>query len=84
MIFLKRIKKSDRKGFVERLNQAVMTKSTTYGEFSIYTGEGKEKFINFTIQVREIQGSKDVEVFGYCSDITHKKDAESSNFAFFT
>jgi PAS domain S-box-containing protein len=75
--FLKRIKKSDRKGFVERLNQAVMTKSTTYGEFSIYTGEGKEKFINFTIQVREIQGSKDVEVFGYCSDITHKKDAEN-------
>ncbi|MCH6199183.1 PAS domain S-box protein [Aquiflexum sp. LQ15W] len=75
--FLNRIKKSDRRGFLEKLKQAVKTRSTTYGEFSIFTKEEKEKFISFTIQVREIQESSDVEVFGYCSDITHKKDAEN-------
>ncbi|MCL6259604.1 PAS domain S-box protein [Aquiflexum sp. TKW24L] len=75
--FLKRIKKGDRRDFLEKLKIAVQTRSTTYGEFSIFTKEGKEKFISFTIQVREIQDSEDVEVFGYCSDITHKKDAEN-------
>jgi PAS domain S-box-containing protein len=75
--FLKRIKKADRGEFIDKLKIAVNTKSTTYGEFSIFTIEGKEKFISFTIQVREIEDSEDVEVFGYCSDITHKKDAEN-------
>ena len=75
--FLSRIKKGDRREFLEKLKIAVKTRSTTYGEFSIFTKEGKEKFISFTIQVREIRDSEEVEVFGYCSDITHKKDAEN-------
>lgn len=75
--FLKRIIKADRREFLEKLKIAVNSKSTTYGEFSIYTIDGKEKFISFTIQVMEIEDCADVEVFGYCSDITHKKDAEN-------
>lgn len=75
--FLKRIKKGDRRDFLDILRIAVNTRSTTNGEFSIFTVEGKEKFISFTIQVREIENSEEVEVFGYCSDITHKKDAEN-------
>jgi PAS domain S-box-containing protein len=75
--FLTKIKKGDRREFLEKLKTALSTRSTTSGEFSIFTGDGKEKFISFTIQVREIGDDKDVEVFGYCSDITHKKDAEN-------
>lgn len=75
--FIQAINKKDRRSFVENLRLAVEKKSTTAGEFEISPSNGRQKFISYTIQVRSIPDVDKVEVFGYCSDITHKKDAEN-------
>lgn len=75
--FLQAINKKDRKSFLQNLRHAVRRKSTTAGEFEIKPKSGRLKFISYTIQVRPIPDTDKVEVFGYCSDVTHKKDAEN-------
>lgn len=75
--FFAKISKKDRVDFLQNLHGAIQGLSSTSGAFSIVTREGKDKYINYSIQVRKSFDSDDVEVFGYCTDITHKRDAEN-------
>ncbi|TVP45089.1 MAG: PAS domain S-box protein [Mongoliibacter sp.] len=74
---LKRLSSVHKRQVLENTKIAKSTKATTSGEFSLINHEGKEKYINYSIQVRDIDESGEIEIYGYCSDITHKRDAEN-------
>ncbi|MBW3469404.1 PAS domain S-box protein [Arthrospiribacter ruber] len=76
-VLLKRLSQPQIRHVLENAKIAKSTKSATSGEFSITALDGKEKYISYSIQVRDIDESGEVEVYGYCSDITHKRDAEN-------
>jgi PAS domain S-box-containing protein len=75
--FLKKIEKNDRKLLLINLRKAYDTLSSVVGELGLHLEEGKVKYISYRIQVRPIPGTRKLEIFGYCSDITAKKDAEN-------
>ncbi|WP_373496396.1 PAS domain S-box protein [Aquiflexum sp.] len=75
--FITKISKKDRIDFLENFHEAINRLSSSTGTFSTNTKVGKEKYINYSIQVRRSTESEEVEVFGYCTDITHKRDAEN-------
>jgi len=75
--FIKRISKKDRIDFLQNLNEAIEGIGSSTGAFTIDTRDGKERYINYSIQVRKSIDHDEVEVFGYCTDITHKRDAEN-------
>jgi PAS domain S-box-containing protein len=75
--FIGKISKKDRFEFFQNLHEAIDGLGSTTGAFSIITQEGRDKYISYSIQVRKSADSDDVEVFGYCTDITHKRDAEN-------
>lgn len=74
---LQRLSSEHKRQILENTKLAKTTMATTSGEFSIVNHEGKEKYINYSIQVRDINESGEIEIYGYCSDITHKRDAEN-------
>ncbi|ERM84545.1 hypothetical protein P872_24310 [Rhodonellum psychrophilum GCM71 = DSM 17998] len=74
---VKRIHKKDRLSLFQNLNTAINGLSASSGEFLLIGDGGKEKFINYNIQVRKIQSSENVEIYGYCTDVTHKRGAEN-------
>lgn len=76
--FLKKISKNDRLGFLSNLNEALTSLSSSNGAFSIFTSDGKEKYISYSIQVKKsAEKTGEIEVYGYCTDNTHKRDAEN-------
>ncbi|WP_373496300.1 PAS domain S-box protein [Aquiflexum sp.] len=75
--FITKISKKDRIDFLQNFQEAIEGLSSSTGTFSIIANENKEKYINYSIQVRKSTESDEVEVFGYCTDITHKRDAEN-------
>lgn len=75
--FMTRISNKDRIEFLQNLNGAMEGIGSSTGVFNINTKEGKERFVNYSIQVRKSVDNDEVEVFGYCTDITHKRDAEN-------
>ncbi len=74
---LRRIDKKGKKLLLSNLSKAIAKCSTTSGEFILKTSPEREKYILYSIQVKKAQGSEDLEVYGYCSDNTHKRDAEN-------
>ncbi|EOZ95558.1 diguanylate cyclase/phosphodiesterase (GGDEF & EAL domains) with PAS/PAC sensor(s) [Indibacter alkaliphilus LW1] len=74
---LKRLKDDHIQEILQNAKLAKAKKTTTSGEFSIVTAEGKEKHIDYSIHVKESDSLGKLEVYGYCSDITHKRDAEN-------
>ena len=72
-----RIDKSSRLEFIKNLRNAGNELIHTSGEFTITDSQGKVKFIRY-----EIEGKKDfltqgLEVYGFCTDISHKRASES-------
>lgn len=74
---LGRLDKPSRKLLIKNLRKAVFDRIGSSGEFVIKSLEGKEKYISYNIEVRPVPGTKKIEIYGYCSDITHKRDAEN-------
>jgi PAS domain S-box-containing protein len=75
--FIKKIAKSDRAQLLSNIREAIHTISSVSGEFTLNLKENKHKHISYRIQVRPLDDVGKLEVFGYCSDITAKKDAEN-------
>jgi PAS domain S-box-containing protein len=59
------------------LRLAVFEKQGSEGEFLLKFSDKREKVISYNIEVRELEGSSKTEIFGYCTDITHKRVAEN-------
>lgn len=72
---LHKIEKQDRYELLYKVNTAINSKSSISGEFSL-NEFNENKFISYSVQVRPISGTSNFEIYGYCTDITDKKDAE--------
>ncbi|GAB2631474.1 PAS domain S-box protein [Belliella aquatica] len=72
---LHKIEKKDRRELLEQVNKAINSGSSISGEFSL-NESNKNKFISYSVQVRPISGTSNFQIYGYCTDITDKKDAE--------
>lgn len=62
---------------LKKLRLAFFEKQGSEGEFFLNFSDGREKVISYNIEVKELPGSSKPEIFGYCTDITHKRDAEN-------
>ncbi len=71
------VAKKDRASLILNLKTAIENTCTTSGNFTLISRGNKFKYINYSIQVRQISGTEKVEIYGYCSDVTHKQDAEN-------
>ncbi|WP_304517892.1 PAS domain S-box protein [Cecembia rubra] len=71
-----KILKVSRKNFIRDVKKAVLELKSSSGELSIKSLEGKEKILSYSIVVNQGDGNKATEIYGYCTDITHKRDAE--------
>lgn len=70
------IEKDYRDGFLDNLKKAIHTQKTTSGEFVIKSAEGKGLLIRYEINTRKHFFNQSMEVFGFCTDITHKRASE--------
>ncbi|MCH7414694.1 PAS domain S-box protein [Belliella sp. R4-6] len=71
----KRIDKKDRYLLLYNFNKAVNSRKSISGEFNL-TKEGGNKYLSYTIEVRQVLGFSNFEIYGYCTDITDKRDTE--------
>ena len=74
---LKIIGDQSRRELLKKLRLAFFEKQGSEGEFLLKFSDGREKIISYNIEVRDLSGSSKSEIFGYCTDITHKRDAEN-------
>ena len=75
--FLSFVDKKQRRVLLKEIRLAVKEGQTVSGELKIKAYTNRIKFISYTIQTRKIPGTDSMETYGYCTDITHKKDAEN-------
>jgi PAS domain S-box-containing protein len=73
---IRKIEKGERRSLIKNIRKAFSEQTGSFGEFILLTKENKEKYINYNIEVKAIGESGKPEIYGYCTDITHKRDAE--------
>ncbi|KEO72526.1 PAS domain S-box protein [Anditalea andensis] len=74
--FYKQISSKERSQINANVKSSLKNRKSSSGEFSIITKKGEHKYITYSIQVKENSSNSQLEVYGYCRDITSKKDAE--------
>jgi PAS domain S-box-containing protein len=72
-----KISKESRKTFIRDVKRAVFDRSSSSSELILKLSEGKEKILSYNIVVKQGEGTDKLEIYGYCSDITHKRGAEN-------
>ncbi len=72
-----RIDKAYRAAFIQNLRVAGQELKRTSGEFTITDRKGKVKFISYEIEGKKEYVNQGFEIFGYFTDISHKKASES-------
>jgi len=73
---IRMIGKGERRSLIKNIRKALSEQTGSSGEFILQSRESKEKYINYNIEVKAIDESGKPEIYGYCTDITHKRDAE--------
>ncbi len=76
--FLKMVNPKEQKKVERQIQRAIKKKETVSGEFTLNHPKGFEKFISYSIQVNHLSPQNQMEVFGYCMDISEKKAIEES------
>ncbi|MDN3689327.1 PAS domain S-box protein [Cyclobacterium jeungdonense] len=74
--FLNLIRLKDKERVKSMVQKAISQRKSVSGEFIFTTVTGKEKFIAYGVQVNQLTPQGNLEVFGYCNDITEKKTVE--------
>ncbi|AKP52408.1 PAS domain S-box protein [Cyclobacterium amurskyense] len=74
--FLELIPAKDRELVKSKVQEALQNRKSVSGEFIFTNSNGKEKHISYLIQVNQLTSKSNLEVFGYCNDITEKKTVE--------
>ncbi|MEX2513694.1 MAG: PAS domain S-box protein [Cyclobacteriaceae bacterium] len=59
-----------------KIQKAINKRKTISGDFIYTNSNGKEKYIAYGIQVNHLSSQNNLEVFGYCNDITENKTVE--------
>lgn len=74
--FLSLISSPDREYVKSKVQEALAHRKSVSGEFVYTNPNGKEKHISYLIQINQLTAKSNLEVFGYCNDITEKKTVE--------
>lgn len=74
--FFKLISPKERQEITTNVKNSLKFRKSSSGEFSLTTHKGVVKHITYSIQVKENYSNSQIEIYGYCRDITSKKDAE--------
>ncbi len=72
-----RIDKSSRMDFIQNLKKASTELTQTSGEFTMHDEAGQIRYVSYEIEGKKEFLSEGIEVFGFCTDITHKRAADS-------
>jgi PAS domain S-box-containing protein len=72
-----RIDKPCRADFIKNLRVASQELKQTSGEFTITDSRGKMKFISYEIEGKREILTQGLEVYGFCTDISHKRASEN-------
>lgn len=70
------IRWKDKENVKAKVQEAINNRKAVSGEFIFTTKSGKEKHIAFSLQVNQLSPQNNLEVFGYCTDVSEKKTAE--------
>ncbi|MDG1279207.1 MAG: PAS domain S-box protein [Algoriphagus sp.] len=73
---IKKLEKPGRTAFVQNLKKAIEEEGKTSGEFIVLNDEGKQVFISYEIEARRDFLTQGLEVYGFCTDISHKRASE--------
>jgi len=76
--FFKLISPKERAEITSNVKSSLKSRKSSSGEFSLITKKGISKHVTYSIQVKEKYSNSELEIYGYCRDITSKKDAERS------
>lgn len=74
--FLALIPPKGREQVISQVKEALSRRKSVSGEFIFANPNGKEKHISYLIQVNQLTAKNNLEIFGYCNDITAKKTVE--------
>lgn len=74
--FIQLVRSKDRSKVGNQLKKAIKTRKAVSGEFVYIHPDGKDRFISYSIQVNSLSPQNQLEVFGYCMDISDKKEIE--------
>ena len=72
-----RIGKQYRAAFINNLRRASSELTRTSGEFTLTGEDGQVRFISYEIEGKQEFLTQGLEVFGFCTDISHKRASES-------
>ena len=72
-----KLDKDSRQDFIQNLKKSSSQHCRTSGEFSITGENGLVRFFSYEIEGKKEVFSKGVEVYGFCVDVTHKKNSEN-------
>lgn len=76
--FIQLVRLKDRAKVENQLKRAIKTRKTVSGEFVYVHPDGEDRFISYSIQVNSQSLQNQLEVFGYCMDISEKKEIEKN------
>ncbi|WP_026951505.1 PAS domain S-box protein [Algoriphagus mannitolivorans] len=72
-----KLDKETRQDFIQNLKKSSSEHCRTSGEFSMTDESGQVRYFSYEIEGRKEVFSKGVEVYGFCVDVTHKKNSEN-------
>lgn len=72
-----RIDKPFREDFVKNLKKVIKKPDKTSGDFTITNIDGESRNVSYEIESKKDFLTQGIEVFGFCKDITKKREAES-------
>ena len=73
---IKKIERETRNIFVKNLKKAIEAQSNSSGEFIILNQDQHPIYVSYEIEARKDFLTQGLEVFGFCTDITHKRAAD--------
>lgn len=76
-VMIKKIERVTRNNFVQNLKIAIEAQSNSSGEFVILDEDQKPTYVGYEIEARKDFLTQGLEVFGFCTDITHKRAADN-------
>ena len=73
---IKKIELKTRNSFIKNLKKAIETQLNSSGEFIILNQDQHPIYVNYEIEARKDFLTQGLEVFGFCTDITHKRASD--------
>ncbi len=75
-VLIKKIERESRNSFVQNLKKSIETGVNSNGEFMVLKDDHKPRYISYEIEARKDFFTQGLEVYGFCTDITHKRAAD--------